>query len=105
MTSRRDAAAAQLTLVPMHGNMDKRPRPLDRDVATVGRARGSDLQLDAAEISTLHCLIYRTSEGYRVRDCGSRTGTRVNGQSARNHALHDGDILQLGPFSFEARIP
>ena len=47
-------------LVPLHGNLDKRPRPLDRDVTAIGRARGSDLCLDATEISTLHCLVYRT---------------------------------------------
>jgi pSer/pThr/pTyr-binding forkhead associated (FHA) protein len=104
MTLRRDNAR-QLQLVPMHGNHDKKPRILDRDVTTLGRARGCDLRLDAAEISTMHCVIYRSVEVYRVRDCGSRTGTRINGLPAKNTVLHDGDVLQVGPFSFEVRVP
>lgn len=104
MTLRREGNH-QLMLVPMHGNLDKKPRAIDRDVSTIGRARGCDLRLDAAEISTMHCIVYRTTTGYRVRDCGSRTGTRVNGLGVKNSELHDSDVLQLGPFSFEIRIP
>jgi pSer/pThr/pTyr-binding forkhead associated (FHA) protein len=106
MNSRRDPSGSSLpALVPMHGNHEKRPRLFDRDVATIGRARGTDICLDAAEISTLHCVIYRTALGLRIRDCGSRTGTRVNGANVKNQPLQDGDILQLGPFSFEVKIP
>src|SRR5207244_2647162 len=57
------------------------------------------------EISTLHCLVYRTTEGFKVRDCGSRAGTRVNGELPRHHVLADGDVLQIGPFSFAVKIP
>src|SRR5690242_12126734 len=106
MATRRDAGPAHPTLVPLHGNLDKKPRPLDRDVTAVGRARGSDLCLDAAEISTLHCLVYRTPGGLKVRDCGSRTGTRVNGHPVKGTVpLQDTDILQIGPFSFELKLP
>src|SRR5690242_4156981 len=105
MPSRRDGLPAnQPALLPLHGNTDKKPRPLDRDVTTIGRARGSDLCLDANEISTVHCLVFRTPEGYRIRDCHSRTGTRVNGEKVRSGALHDGDVLNVGPFSFEVKI-
>src|SRR5262249_27961979 len=78
---------------------------LDRDVMSVGRARGCDVILEAPDVSTLHCLLYRTPEGFRVRDCGSRTGTRVNGAGVRNQALVDEDVLQVGPFSFKFRDP
>src|SRR5881397_329787 len=105
MQSRRAATLNQPALIPIAGNYDRKPRSLDRDVTSIGRARGSDLCLEANEISTLHCLIYRTLEGYRIRDCNSRTGTRVNGESIKNHLLHDGDIINLGPFSFEIRSP
>ncbi len=80
-------------------------RSLDREVTTIGRARGTDLCLEANEISTLHCVVYRTADGYRIRDCNSRCGTRVNGDSVKNGSLHNGDIVNLGPFSFEFRVP
>ncbi len=106
MNARRDPnGSSHPALVPMHGNLEKKPRVFDRDVATIGRARGADICLDATQISTLHCIIYRTAQGLRIRDCGSRTGTRVNGASVKNQPLQDGDILQLGPFSFEVKIP
>jgi pSer/pThr/pTyr-binding forkhead associated (FHA) protein len=104
-TKREANLANQPTLVPLYGGLDKRPRPLDRDVITVGRARSCDIGLEAPEVSTLHCLLYRTAEGFRVRDCGSRTGTRVNGDVPRHNVLADGDVLQIGPFSFTVQIP
>jgi pSer/pThr/pTyr-binding forkhead associated (FHA) protein len=96
---------SQPALVPLFGGMDKRPRALDRDVITVGRARGCDIGLDSPEISTLHCILYHCPEGIKVRDCGSRTGTRVNGNFPKHNALADGDVLQVGPFCFKVIIP
>jgi pSer/pThr/pTyr-binding forkhead associated (FHA) protein len=106
MTTRREVElATQPALIPLFGGMDKRPRPLDRDVITIGRARGCDIGLEAPDVSTLHCLLYRSADGFRVRDCGSRTGTRVNGEAPRHHVLAEGDVLQIGPFSFTVKIP
>lgn len=105
MQQRRDLSLNHPALIPVAGNHDKKARSLDREVTTIGRARGSDLCLEANEISTLHCLIFRTSDGYRIRDCNSRCGTRVNGESVKTHLLHDTDIVNLGPFSFEFRLP
>ncbi|MBI3408100.1 MAG: FHA domain-containing protein [Planctomycetes bacterium] len=104
MPSKHDAAIHP-TLVPMHGGLDKKPRFLDRDVITVGRARGCDIGLDAADVSTLHCVVYRARDGMRLRDCGSRTGTRLNGVPVKNNLLCDGDVVQMGPFSFVVQIP
>ena len=106
MNSRREAKSARVpTLVPLHGNFEKKPRPLDRDVSLIGRARGCDLCLDASDVSTLHCVVFRTRLGYRIRDCNSRTGTRVNGEAVQSSALNDGDVLNIGPFSFEVKVP
>ncbi len=105
MQNRRDVILNLPALVPIAGNFDRKPRALDREVTTIGRARGSDLCLEAKEISTLHCIVYRTTEGYRIRDCNSRCGTRINGESVKNGTLRNGDIVNLGPFSFEFRIP
>ena len=105
MQLRRDPILTQPALIPIAGNFDRKPRYLDRDVTTVGRARGSDLCLEANEISTLHCVLYRTLDGYRIRDCNSRCGTKVNGESIKSQTLHDGDIVNMGPFSFEFHVP
>jgi chromosome segregation ATPase len=93
-------------LVPTHGPGEHRLRVLDCDASTIGRARGCDLCLQASDVSTLHCILYRGARGYFIRDCHSRTGTRVNGEVVREPTqLVEGDILQVGPFSFEVHLP
>jgi pSer/pThr/pTyr-binding forkhead associated (FHA) protein len=105
MQHRRDVILNQPALIPIAGNFDRKPRTLDREVTTIGRARGTDLCLEANEISTLHCIVYRCPDGYRIRDCNSRCGTRINGDSVKNGLLRDADIVNIGPFSFEFRLP
>jgi len=106
MSRKRETAPLTCpSLIPLFGGTDRKARPLDREVVTLGRARGSDFCLDANEVSALHCVIYRGADGFRVRDCGSRTGTRVNGQAVKNGSLTNGDVLNIGPFSFEMRVP
>ena len=106
MTQKRDTHHAPVpTLAPLFGGSDKKPRLLDKDVLAVGRARGCDITLDANEVSAIHGLFYRSASGWRVRDCGSRTGTRLNGNAVKNSPLADGDVLQIGPFSFEVKVP
>jgi pSer/pThr/pTyr-binding forkhead associated (FHA) protein len=105
MQRRRDVVLNTPALMLVAGNFDRKPRSLDRDVTTIGRARGSDLCLEANEISTLHCVIYRTPEGYRIRDCNSRCGTRINGEAIKSARLHHGDLINIGLFTFEFHLP
>jgi pSer/pThr/pTyr-binding forkhead associated (FHA) protein len=97
--------ASKPALVLLYGNTSKKHRALDRDVILVGRARGCDLGLEAADVSSIHCVITRHGSGFAVRDCQSRSGTKVNGNLVRETVLHDGDLLQLGPFSFRVHLP
>jgi pSer/pThr/pTyr-binding forkhead associated (FHA) protein len=80
-------------------------RPLDRDAVVVGRSRGCDLALESPAVSSIHCVISRVAGGYSIRDCGSRAGTRLNGESVEEASLHDGDLVQVGPFSFRVALP
>lgn len=95
----------QPALVVKYGNSEKRFLPLEKSGTVLGRARGSDIELNAPEVSAVHCVITRDASGLAVRDCESRAGTVVNGQRIHEMALHDGDVLQVGSFSFEIRLP
>jgi hypothetical protein len=97
--------ASKPALILLHGNTTKKHRPLDRDVIVVGRARGCDIGLEAPDISSIHCIITRHGTGFALRDCQSRSGTKVNGDLVREAVLCDGDLLQLGPFSFRMHLP
>jgi pSer/pThr/pTyr-binding forkhead associated (FHA) protein len=96
---------SQPALVVTYGNTTRKHRPLDSDVLIIGQGRGCDVGLASPEVAPVHCLIIRGSTGWRIRDCGSRCGTRVNGKVVQEANLRDGDALQIGPFSFQAHLP
>ena len=87
------------------GGSGQRWRPLERDILVIGRVHGCDLVLNSPEISQVHCVLSRHMDGWWIRDCGSRAGTRVNGKRVQESRLADGDTLQLAVFSFEAHLP
>jgi pSer/pThr/pTyr-binding forkhead associated (FHA) protein len=92
-------------LIVIFGNTRKRCRPLDRDVFVLGRAPGCDLGLVSPEVASVHCVIIRFPNGWRIRDCSGRGATRVNGRSVHDGPLYHGDVIQVGSFSFEAHLP
>lgn len=92
-------------LIVKHGNTAKKHIALRRSGMTLGRARGCDIQLDAPDVSALQCVITRGAAGVFVRDCGSRHGTKVNGEKIEEAPLHNTDIIQIGTFSFEVFLP
>ncbi|HEY7315163.1 MAG TPA: FHA domain-containing protein [Gemmataceae bacterium] len=96
----------QPALIVTYGNTTRKHRPLDRDVLLMGRAPSCDVTLISPEVAPVHCLIYRLDDGWCLRDCsGGRHATRLNGRTAHEEMLHDGDVIQIGAFTFEARLP
>jgi len=95
----------QPALLVQHGNTAQKHRPVDRAAVALGQARGCDIELDAPEVSSIHCIITRGPDGLFIRDCNSRMGTRVNGERIKEGYLHDSDVLQVGPFSFQVYLP
>ncbi len=89
----------------LYSNSGKKNCPLNRDATIIGKSKGCDVVLEAPDISTLHCVITRNAGGFYVRDCNSRAGIRLNGDRIYESILHDEDILQVGPFSFQITIP
>ena len=60
---------------------------LDKPVLTFGRRSESDVRLVGADVSRLHAEIRAGDGCYRLKDCGSRFGTYVNGQRIDEHDL------------------
>src|SRR5262245_47816656 len=92
--------SAQPTFICTYVITTTKHRPLQRDVTILGRAPGCDIGLESPEVAPVHCVIVRVLDGWRLRDCSGRLGTRLNGRSAHDELLHDEDVLQLGTFSF-----
>ncbi|MBI3725910.1 sigma 54-interacting transcriptional regulator [bacterium] len=66
--------------------------------AKVGRALGGAVVLEDGAASREHCVLERTPEGWRVRDLGSRNGTRLNGRPLGEESvpLQPGDRIEIG---------
>jgi general secretion pathway protein E len=52
--------------------------------------------IDDVEASRAHCIFERVATGVRVRDLGSRNGTKVNGALIKTALLEDGDLVTIG---------
>ncbi len=96
--------AGEPALVVTHGETRRKVRALNRDVVLLGKAPGCDIGLASPEVAPVHCVIVRLPSGWRIRDCSGRA-TRVNGQPVNEEPLRDGDVIQIGAFSFQARLP
>jgi pSer/pThr/pTyr-binding forkhead associated (FHA) protein len=104
-SSDQEFDSTQPALILLFGSAGKKHRLLDRDAIIIGRARGCDLGLDAPDVSSVHCVVSRGPSGFHLRDCQSRSGTKHNGNAVRETLLRDGDLLQIGPFSFRVHLP
>ena len=58
----------------------------------IGREPSNHVVLDHPRVARWHAAIFE-AEGpsYRLRDLGSRSGTRVGRERVRSHVLRDGD--------------
>lgn len=73
------------------------PIPLEREVTTVGRGPGCDLDLEDPTVSRLHAELVRRGPHLYVSDLGlSTNGTTVNGRPVGRRVLHEGDVVGFG---------
>ncbi|MFK7988447.1 MAG: sigma 54-interacting transcriptional regulator [Sandaracinaceae bacterium] len=68
----------------------------ETDRCSIGSHPSNDLVLDDPTVSRFHCEVWITDEGARVRDLGSRNGTRVDGVRVGEAWLKDGSRLRVG---------
>lgn len=69
---------------------------LESDLVTVGRLPENTVHVDDESLSRRHCVLEPFEGGWRVRDLGSRNGTKVNGQRITESALSNGDVVKAG---------
>ena len=64
----------------------------------IGRSATCPITVYATPVSSLHCELALTEEGYTIADAGSRNGTKVNGANIDGAPvlLRNGDLILLG---------
>jgi len=86
-------------------NGDKRTFALDERGLQIGRALDNDIVLNNVIVSRHHARVQLRGRETWAVDLGSRNGISVNRLRVKEELLHDGDVLQVGPFEirFEDR--
>src|SRR3954447_397376 len=92
-------------LVPVGQHHGRQPLSLGRAVTLIGSTAAARLYLPSKAVSRCHAVIINTGAGLFVRDLASRTGTRLNGQPVEESDLREGDVLQVGTFTFRFTDP
>jgi DNA repair exonuclease SbcCD ATPase subunit len=98
------AGPAPVELIVQNGRLRGSCRPLQQPLTLVGRAAGCDVRLNSAGVSPQHCALVLTPQGLLLRVLPHNATAEVNGQSASNCLLKDGDLLAIGPFQFQVRV-
>jgi phosphoserine phosphatase RsbU/P len=92
---------AEIARLEFNDAQGRRVVRIEKDVFTVGRRAGNDLQLNGPEISRDHAEIVRRNGHHAVRDLESRYGAFVNGARVVDHELALLDRLRFGVASPE----
>ena len=99
------APAPAPMLVPVGQHKGQQPLPLNRPFTLIGSTPSARLYLPSKAVSRCHAAVLNTGAGLFVRDLASRTGTRVNGQVVTEADLREGDVLEVGTFTFRFTDP
>lgn len=71
---------------------------LQGDQLTIGRDPTNDVVLDDPNVSRFHAQVVSVSDGWALRDLGSRNGTRLNGSLIDRGRIEAGSEIGVGPF-------
>ncbi len=86
----------RLLLVVEEGPDRGREYDLEGGEVLLGRGETAAVRLGDAAVSREHCRIRLDTEGIRVVDLGSRSGTRIDGTRVESAPLEPGSRLEVG---------
>ncbi len=89
----------QLYVVIRHESMFDRIQELDAAETVIGRDDDCGIRLPDLLVSRKHALLLKTENGCRIRDLGSRNGTRLNGRLLHcDEAFGGGTEVLIRPY-------
>ncbi len=93
-------AGAQPYIELLVGRHKGKQFELARDQVSIGRSDESDILFASDAVSRIHAYLFKDTEGWSIRDNGSKNGIQVNGNKTDNQKLESGDLVQVGDFVF-----
>ena len=74
---------------------------IDGDFVTIGRAKGSNIELPAPYVSRKQAEVFKEKNRWYIENMGTITKTTLNGEPVnRVIPLIDGDVIRIGDFAF-----
>src|SRR5690348_18279787 len=67
---------------------------------TIGRQSSNHLCIADKSVSRQHCVIRRTTEGFRIQNLSTINGTVINGKKVDEQILTHGDKIRIGDTIF-----
>src|SRR5690349_17308162 len=86
----------QQDYLEVHTPDGRRQVPIGDKPVTIGRHPENGIVITDPAASRRHCVVERTTSGFRVRDLNSSNGTRLNGLVVEQSRLLPGDIITIG---------
>ncbi len=74
----------------------RRPVAVETTPFTIGRSSDSHLAIADPQVSRQHAKLVQEGDLWLIVDCGSRSGTFVNGTRVEMQPLRPGDVLRIG---------
>ncbi len=71
---------------------------------TIGRDDSNTVALHSTTVSRQHARLDAEGEHILIRDLGSTNGILINGQQVKQAHLSDGELFQIGPFTFSVLL-
>lgn len=74
---------------------------LDGDYITIGRQKGSNIEISAPYVSRNQAEIFKSNDKWYIENFGTVTKTTLNGDVVNGVTpLYDGDVIKIGDFAF-----
>ena len=94
--SRADASQMNLANETIVLKVNGQEREFAQGRVVIGRSRDVDLQIDHADVSRRHAVIYWSEGNIVVKDLGSTNGTMVNGYPVESTVVRPTDAIRIG---------
>src|SRR5580765_4915002 len=94
---------AQPALELVSGTGKGRVYELAEAKLSIGRADDNNIVIQSEAVSRYHAFIEHTADGFAIFDNKSKNGVLVNGIKVDSCPLQEGDVIQVGNFTFRFR--
>lgn len=88
----------------LRGKAARRSREMTSSRMLIGSGPHCDVQMRSPEVANRHCELHRQQDFVTARQLDERFPLLLNGTPIEESEIHNGDVLQIGPFELSITI-